>query len=426
MFNELEGLYRPIIGAGSDYQGHQPVETPEHTIARTARMKNECEELKNDLSQDVSMVDSQMIRPAQDAKDSIQMLRKTIKKREDKKLDFERYQSRVDSSMKKSKPSDRERVTLTKTQADLHTATEAYNQADDHLRQCLPPILTSVFSLLPHILAAQIQIQNTLLGHYYTSIHDYCTQQGFPNPAPAMDDVIRLWDDSFKPTQHEVESLPSIASGKAVRMPMNAGLESSNGYLANGHRRPSGTLGNRTHSVSPARALPPSPTYDTKPKIPSPNPSATNLLLSPSSEPIASPSPQLSSYQTPVSTFSPAGPNMDYFSRDRQPSTTSNASQAYSAAASTSHTPFSTTPPSSSFLGAKKKPPPPPPPPRIPSTQSAVFVTALYDFGGQGEGDLIFREGDRIKVVKSTESKDDWWIGELRGARGSFPANYCE
>ena len=167
---------------------------------------------------------------------------------------------------------------------------------------------------------------------------------------------------------------------------------------------------------SPARALPPSPSYDNKPKIPSPNTSAINLL-SPSSEPIASPSPQLSTYQTPLSTFSPAGPNMDYFSRDRQPSTTSN-------------TTYSTTPPTSSALasalGAKKKPPPPPPP-RLPSAQQqAVFVTALYEFGGQGEGDLIFREGDKIKVVKSTESKDDWWVGELRGVRGSFPANYCE
>jgi SH3 domain len=55
-----------------------------------------------------------------------------------------------------------------------------------------------------------------------------------------------------------------------------------------------------------------------------------------------------------------------------------------------------------------------------------LVVTALYDFGGQGEGDLVFKEGDRIKVIKKTESTDDWWQGELRGVRGSFPANYCQ
>ena len=54
------------------------------------------------------------------------------------------------------------------------------------------------------------------------------------------------------------------------------------------------------------------------------------------------------------------------------------------------------------------------------------FVTALYDFGGQGEGDLVFQQGDRIRVLKRTDSTDDWWEGELRGVKGSFPANYVE
>lgn len=77
---------------------------------------------------------------------------------------------------------------------------------------------------------------------------------------------------------------------------------------------------------------------------------------------------------------------------------------------------------------AKKKPPPPPPmkrpapPPRPPQE----FVVALYEFVGQGEGDLSFREGDRIKIVKKTATDQDWWVGELGGVRGNFPANYCK
>jgi hypothetical protein len=52
-------------------------------------------------------------------------------------------------------------------------------------------------------------------------------------------------------------------------------------------------------------------------------------------------------------------------------------------------------------------------------------VTALYSFGGQSAGDLAFSEGDKIRVVKRTDSTDDWWEGELRGIKGAFPANYC-
>lgn len=60
------------------------------------------------------------------------------------------------------------------------------------------------------------------------------------------------------------------------------------------------------------------------------------------------------------------------------------------------------------------------------SASNVLFVTALYDFEGQSEGDLSFKEGDKIKIVEKSESTDDWWEGELRGVKGSFPANYVK
>ena len=102
-------------------------------------------------------------------------------------------------------------------------------------------------------------------------------------------------------------------------------------------------------------------------------------------------------------TFSPAGPNQDYFVRDRQA-----AAADYLAAAA----------------AAKNRPPPPPPRPK--SGNVLHYVTALYDFEGQSAGDLAFKEGDRILVLEKTDSTDDWWEGELRGVKGSFPANYVE
>lgn len=76
------------------------------------------------------------------------------------------------------------------------------------------------------------------------------------------------------------------------------------------------------------------------------------------------------------------------------------------------------------FANAAVKKKPPPPPPRAGS--NTLFVTALYDFAGESQGDLAFAEGDRIRVLKKTESTDDWWEGELRGVKGSFPANYVK
>ncbi len=74
------------------------------------------------------------------------------------------------------------------------------------MRETLPPIIEATFSLLPRLLAAQIMTQNTLLAQYYTALHNYCTDEGFPSPPPPMNDVIALWENSFKPVQQKVES----------------------------------------------------------------------------------------------------------------------------------------------------------------------------------------------------------------------------
>jgi hypothetical protein len=86
LVNEFEILYAPIIGAGEDYHGHQALETPEGTMTRIVRMRDEYEDLKKDLMEEVNMVDTRMIKPAQDAKDYLHPLKKTIKKREDRKV----------------------------------------------------------------------------------------------------------------------------------------------------------------------------------------------------------------------------------------------------------------------------------------------------------------------------------------------------
>jgi len=74
-------------------------------------------------------------------------------------------------------------------------------------------------------------------------------------------------------------------------------------------------------------------------------------------------------------------------------------------------------------LAVRKKPPPPPPPKKV--ILGEEFVIALYDFAGQGIGDLSFQQGDLIRVIKKTETDQDWWVGEFEGTRGNFPANYC-
>jgi hypothetical protein len=221
-----------------------------------------------------------------------------------------------------------------------------------------------------------------------------------------MDNVIQTWERAFSAVQRQAEAISCIAHGKAVRHPRTSD-DHRNGGFANGlgTRRPSYQSAVRKPSVSPARnPRPPSPVLGMKPRIngfqsanPSHSPPITNAAN------LESPDP--SGYHTPPA-YAPAAPRADYFSRERQASATPSTIASLAAAA------------------AKKKPPPPPP--RTGSSNQSSFVTALYDFSGQQLGDLAFREGDRIRILKKTDSRDDWWEGELRGVKGSFPANYCQ
>ncbi|KAL8816248.1 MAG: hypothetical protein Q9223_004707 [Gallowayella weberi] len=358
-------------------------------------------------------------------------------------MDFEKYQSRVDKGRKNTKRSDKDNATLAKAETELYHATEVcclsrsnrgswplplrrvnfkgveslliplfqeYNAADDHLRSRLPPVITAAFSLLPHLLAAQIMTQNSLLAQCYTALHEYCGEARFPSPPPAMSDIISTWDQAFRPTQKDVETgFAFLSNGKAVRQPMKqpdanqghslSGLNIRNGYT---QRRSSSQSSHLAIGAPPASSAPSSPdpnAISTRPRISS-IPSQTSLsLATPEYTSSNGPSPSPGKLS---SSYAPAGPRPDYFSRDRQPSTSSLAS-----------------------IAAGKKKPPPPPPKRLPSVQREPWVIALYDFAGQGQGDLAFGEGDRIRVVKKTDSTDDWWEGELKGIQGSFPANYC-
>ncbi|PYI08023.1 hypothetical protein BO78DRAFT_365407 [Aspergillus sclerotiicarbonarius CBS 121057] len=436
MLGEFEGLYAPILGASDSSAPQNGIPTPQATLARTNKLREHYEDLRKELLGELAAIDERMIRPASQAREYLSTVKKTIRKRDDRKLDYERYHGRVDNYSKKTKRSERDNAALVKAESDLAKATEDYEAADEHLRQCLPPLIAAAFSLLPRLLATQIEIQNAMLAHYYTVVHNYCQEARFPSPPPPMEQVVQEWERLCLPVQQEVEAFGCIVNGRTVKLSQvpddqrNGPRISSRPVDGTSYRRPSGghTPPIQQRPISPLHKLPPpkpaydrkpSPVYETKPRL-------TDMASSPTSSNLTVPSnyfsPQTSasspggeSYVSATENFHPPSPGIstaaartDYFSRNQHPSSVTRA-----------------TSPGVSALVAGKRKPPPPPPPRA-NSSTTLYVTALYDFGGQSAGDLAFREGDRIRVLKKTDSTDDWWEGELRGVKGSFPANYVE
>lgn len=228
-----------------------------------------------------------------------------------------------------------------------------------------------------------------------------------------MDQIISTWKTNFRPIQHEVETgIDPIAGGKAVRQPM----EGDNPTRGSNYVRPSR---NGISSRQSSFQLPAPPTAEATTEEHSSI--SSQVLVIPRSR-ATSVSPSLSSNLSQSDqrgqVLTVAGKNGTSLEAEgtSTPSATRPGALLHSRSQSSSSV--------LSAVAAKKKPPPPPPPKR--GHGLGVWVTALYSFEGQNAGDLAFKEGDKIRVLKRTDRMDDWWEGELRGNKGSFPANYCQ
>lgn len=417
-------LYDPIVGA-ADGHGRDAAPTPELQLSRTFKIKEAYEDLKAELMEEITQIEERIIKPAIEARDCIAPIRKTIKKRENKRLDLEKCQDRVNKLQRKAGKTPKEEAALGKAEDELSVLANEFDIADMHLRDTLPPLIAASFSLVPPLLAEHILIQNRLLGLYYTTVHTYCEEAGFPSPPPPMEEVVADWNAAFTPIQREMESTSLISRGKAVHMSMSLGTDGQPHQMAQSPKPGMSAFSNFRRSSS---ALIPGKNGNDMNDKPSEPVQQQRLRITSSGSAVN----QRPDYLTPtdftaatVLGRSPGAspgslmPPNDYFT-GRRTSTASTVASSISQLSLANST-------AGAVAAKKKKPPPPPPPKRIPSTQQLQeYAVAMFDFTGQSDGDLSFREGDRIKIVKKTLTNQDWWEGELAGRRGQFPANYTK
>ena len=86
MADEFDGFYAPIVGSSETPSPHRPKETDATLVGRSNRLRREFDELREEMIQELDVVEDKMARPAENAKSSLEPMKKTIKKRNDKKV----------------------------------------------------------------------------------------------------------------------------------------------------------------------------------------------------------------------------------------------------------------------------------------------------------------------------------------------------
>jgi len=294
---------------------------------------------------------------------------------------------------------------------------------DDKLKDLIPSILDSISSFFQPILHILYSIQLSLYQHLYASVHEYAVSQGLSNTDSVVDDCLHMYEPVRQKAETEIKSL---REGKTAKIPVGEtgmgkpGLFGRKGSQGTGLGGFGGAGKSKPPPPPPPAAPPAYSAQDTGSSRPSFKSSGSYSKAPPPPPPSVSPKPSSPALLSPnlgrQSSYGiPAG---------RTPSTSSVASINSVNSLNASNTLNSVNALSNAMNGKKKPPPPPAPKPSL--SPKPEFVVAKYDFAGESEGDLPFRMGDRIRVLKKTESLEDWWEGESNGQRGMFPRNYCE
>ncbi|OTA20266.1 hypothetical protein BTJ68_14934 [Hortaea werneckii EXF-2000] len=228
-------IYKPIEchpAPEPGVQRSQPAETPQSYLQKCLGLQKLYSDLKDDLRQEIGMIDHKLVRPAEEARAALKGLHKTLKHRENMKLDYERYLSRAEHARKKEMRTAKEEANLATAESNLAQSQIDYQTADDQVKQTFPPVSAAVVQLLPYLMANIVMLQTTLVGQVYTVLDTYTKKYRFPNPAPGDREIVEAWQREFDAFRRELEQgISVIANGKAVKMSMDLPPEKQAGTV---------------------------------------------------------------------------------------------------------------------------------------------------------------------------------------------------
>lgn len=385
-------IYKPISGRMSDPMSLE-VQGNIEGIRACEEYEAVVKELQETLAPELEMIDSRVIRPANELLDVIKVIRKTATKRDHKQLDYDRHRATLKKLQEKKDKTAKDEKATWKAETELEQSTQEFNYFNDLLKEELPKLFALEREFIQPLFQSFYYMQ---LNIFYT-LHEKMQSCDIGYFDLTLD-IEEAFHKKRGDIQEQAEKL-SIVKFKTTGMkrPPKYGpkpaLEGT---------KPAGllTAGPSSSSAPSTDSLSPRPGWQRETDGEQPPPPYTAGPVSPA----------LGSGKTP----SLAAPVSAAFSSGKTPSLAAPVSPGLGSSPKVSSL--------AAAVAAKSKPPPPKPKPSRLSAQPAVeTVTALYDYSAQAEGDLSFRAGDLIEIVSRTGNDNEWWIGKLHGKQGQFP-----
>ncbi|KAJ2657715.1 BAR adaptor protein Hob1 [Coemansia sp. RSA 1200] len=417
--------------------------------------------IKANVEPQLARMDISVVGPIQEMLAMMRNVHKVMDKRDHKLIDYDRYRVAIEKAEAKEGSEGQRRLpeerAFQKNGVQYQEASRQYNYYNDMLKAQLKQLLDMRQAFIDPIFLKFFRMQHTLYTSLFREFSDAARN------CPAFDlgtPVLVGWQRKWGLAEQHLSKLDLWGHGYMEVTPLT--IEDQNkskfGSVMNTFRKkdkPAGTtqassvFKNNSPGINASPLPPPQQQQQQQPPpVGSTNPYGSAGSNNPygsagSTNPYGSAGPssaQNRSAQSPSVGAGGALPGADtknpYGTYNQQPTSQQQQQQfpmPYQGASQTkppvSGEPGSSAtaaPPSYHASAGAPSGPPKPLSPRPPEKggPAVQYVTAIYDYAGQADGDLVFKEGDRIQLVERTESKDNWWTGRLNGVEGIFPGTY--
>lgn len=132
-------IYKPISGRMSDPDSAKPEGNPEG-IEACEEYEAIVKELQETMAPELEMIETRVIRPANELMDIIKVIRKTAVKRDHKQLDYDRHRATLKKLQDKKEKSAKDEKAMWKAEGDVEQATQDFEYFNDLLKDELPKL----------------------------------------------------------------------------------------------------------------------------------------------------------------------------------------------------------------------------------------------------------------------------------------------
>lgn len=361
----IKEIYQPISGRMSDPDSIISEGNPEG-IEACEEYEVIVKDLLATLQPELEMIETRVIRPADELLDIIKVIRKGVVKRQHKQLDYDRHRATLKKLQDKKDKSMKDEKAMYKAENDVEQATQEYEYFNNLLKDELPKLFTLEREFIRPLFQSFYYMQ---LNVFYT-LHEKMQgcDIGYFNLTKGIEEGFeeKRGDIREQAEQLTITKFKTTGAKRGPKYGPGAGSK-----LAIGDRPNRLAITDGKASGSPVT----SPVRMSEDNATAPPPYTSSLAATGFNE------------KSGVGRANSTGGNWGSAAKAKGPA----------------------------------PPPPKPKPSRLSGIPPAETATALYDYEAQAEGDLSFTTGETIEIISRTANENEWWTGKCRGKQGQFP-----